>query len=799
MQHYQIALHQNRFHFPRGLLTYRHNLIFKGPYDLLRLRWRRALHQSRSEPEFFFNFPTKYRKNTRDENKLFVSLHKIIDLARKTGWEDFPTPEKWHKDEKQREGDSQKEDPWEQWVQWRPKPQRNKDDDRSKGKEDEQTTDNSKDKDKDKDKDNDNDPFGFDIDDGLKTFQRFLIIGALALFVLYLISKERVPESTITRFENDVINHQVSRIEVVNKNKVRVYYRHEPRVPAYYFNIGSLDAFEAQLEALRANSNLKSQPILIRYTEEINLFKFALEWLPGFLIVTALFYFFWSVSKMMNARGGRNIFSFGKANAKMWHKGEKVKVTFKDVAGCDEAKIEIQEFVHFLKNPKKYKELGARIPKGALLVGPPGTGKTLLAKATAGEANVPFFSISGSDFIELFVGVGPARVRDLFRLGRQNAPCIIFIDEIDAIGRARGRGAFQGVHDERESTLNALLVEMDGFSTQDGIVVFAGTNRPDVLDKALMRPGRFDRTIYIDHPDLKAREEIFLVHMKGLKLAQPATTYVKRLAALTPGFTGADIANVCNEAALIAARHDKQAITMQDFDKAIDRVIGGLEKKTRILSPEEKKIVAYHESGHAIVGWFLEYTDPVLKVSIIPRGGNALGFSQQLPEERHLMTREQLLDMICMALGGRAAEEIKFGSITTGAVDDLQRVTQMAYAQMLAWGMSDKVGYVSFTSRRRNENYLGKPYSDYTAQIVDEEVRNLVNEAYQRTIKLLQEKFDLLEKLAARLLDKEVVTHDEIKEILGPRPYTRPEQEQWLKFTEPTTDSKSTTTATATA
>jgi len=458
-----------------------------------------------------------------------------------------------------------------------------------------------------------------------------------------------------------------------------------------------------------------------------------------------------------------------RANVKEVDKNAKDKVSFKDVAGCDEAKQEIMEFVDFLKNPDKYKSLGAKIPRGALLVGPPGTGKTLLAKATAGEAGVPFLSISGSDFMEMFVGVGPARVRDLFAQARSQNPSIIFIDEIDAIGRARGRGSMAGGHDERENTLNQLLVEMDGFGTTSGVVVLAGTNRPDILDRALLRPGRFDRTISVDNPDIKGRDQIFKVHLQRLKLSKPLEHYSERLAALTPGFSGADIANVCNEAALHAARQTKASIDMTDFESSIDRVIGGLEKKNKVISPEERRTVAYHEAGHAVVGWFLEYAEPLLKVSIVPRGTAALGFAQYLPNENLLLTKEQLLDRICAALGGRAAEEVMVGKISTGAQNDLEKVTQMAYSQVVVYGMNSKVGLVSFPPR---DNQFDKPYSNETAQLIDTEVRAFINTAYERTVALLREKREFVENMAQALLKEEVLNLDKVEGLLGKRPFT---------------------------
>jgi len=467
------------------------------------------------------------------------------------------------------------------------------------------------------------------------------------------------------------------------------------------------------------------------------------------------------------AGGPGGIFNIGKSKATLFDKGTRVNITFNDVAGLDEAKVEVMEIVDFLKNPKKYTALGGKIPKGALLVGPPGTGKTLLAKAMAGEAQVPFFSMSGSDFVELFVGVGASRVRDLFKQAREKAPCIIFIDEIDAIGRARGKNAVMS-NDERESTLNQLLVEMDGFSGESGIIVLAATNRPDVLDTALLRPGRFDRQIEIDKPDLKGREHIFKVHLKPIKISQTLDIY--KLAEQTPGFAGADIANVCNEAALIAARKGKDAVDMSDFQDAIDRVIGGLEKKNKIISPDEKKIIAYHEAGHAICGWFLEHAYPLLKVTIVPRGTAALGYAQYTPKEQYLYNTDQLTDQICMTLGGRASEDIFFNKISTGAQNDLQQITRTAYAMVTVYGMNDKVGNVSYYDPQQ-ENAFTKPYSEETSKIIDQEVRKLIDVAFERTKKLLLEKKEEVRKLAEALLEKEVLFQSDVEALIGKRPF----------------------------
>ncbi|KAL0056074.1 hypothetical protein WJX82_007524 [Trebouxia sp. C0006] len=605
----------------------------------------------------------------------------------------------------------------------------------------------------------------------------------------------------------------VDRIEVANKTTAKVFVRvgAVPRstgglspdgdmqpaastsIPArgpqsqhkYSFNIGSIDSFDRKMEeAQEALGFDPNEYVPITYTNELSWSQELLRLLPTLLLIGG---YVWFTRRQMGGGGlggggmggGRGIFNVGKAQVGTVDKNAKDKIMFKDVAGCDEAKQEVMEFVNFLKTPGKYKELGAKIPKGALLVGPPGTGKTLLAKATAGEAAVPFLSISGSDFMEMFVGVGPARVRDLFAQARAQSPSIIFIDEIDAIGRARGRGGFAGGNDERENTLNQLLVEMDGFQTTAGVVVLAGTNRPDILDKALLRPGRFDRQISIDRPDITGREHIFRIHLAKLKLDKPMTHYSERLAALTPGFAGADIANVANEAALIAARGAKDAVGMVDFESAVDRVIGGLEKKNKVISKEERKTVAYHEAGHAVAAWFLEHAEPLLKVSIVPRGSAALGFAQYLPSENLLMTVPQMTDMMCMALGGRAAEQVMLGKISTGAQNDLERITKMAYSQVAIYGMNEKVGLVSYPNE---EGAFNKPYSNETARVIDDEVRKMVQLAYERTIALLEDKKTLVTALAETLLRKDVVNVDDLTEILGARPYTTVESRNIDKY-----------------
>lgn len=489
--------------------------------------------------------------------------------------------------------------------------------------------------------------------------------------------------------------------------------------------------------------------------------------LPILLIALVFIMMMRKVGGGGSAGGPGGIFSIGKSKATLFERGTKVNINFGDVAGLDEAKVEVMEIVDFLKNPKKYTALGGKIPKGALLVGPPGTGKTLLAKAVAGEAQVPFFSLSGSDFVEMFVGVGASRVRDLFKQAREKAPCIIFIDEIDAIGRARGKNVMMS-NDERENTLNQLLVEMDGFGTDLGIIILAATNRPDVLDSALLRPGRFDRQITIDRPDLVGREAIFKVHLIPIKISDKLD--IRKLAEQTPGFAGADIANVCNEAALIAARKNKQEVDMGDFQDAIDRVIGGLEKKNKIISPEEKEIIAYHEAGHAICGWFLEHAYPLLKVTIVPRGTAALGYAQYTPKEQYLYNTDQLTDQICMTLGGRAAEDIFFGKISTGASNDLQQITKIAYSMVTIYGMNDKVGNISFYDPTQ-ENYFTKPYSEETGKMIDDEVRKLIDNAYTKTRNLLIEKRGEVEKLAKELLVREVLFKSDVESLIGKRPY----------------------------
>tara|TARA_B100001057_G_scaffold273333_1_gene273692 strand:- start:1446 stop:3437 length:1992 start_codon:yes stop_codon:yes gene_type:complete len=538
--------------------------------------------------------------------------------------------------------------------------------------------------------------------------------------------------------------------------------------PHYRLEVSSIESFESRYDELISSLG-KQNSYEIEYLTEsrTDIYSFLQTW--GFTILILIG--FWFLLRRMSAGGGPGgqIFNISKSKASLFDKESKIKLTFRDVAGLEEAKEEVKEIVEFLKNPKKFTRLGGKIPKGALLVGSPGTGKTLLAKAVAGEANVPFYSLSGSDFVEMFVGVGAARVRDLFKKAKEKAPCIVFIDEIDAIGRSRGRGQMPGSNDERENTLNSLLVEMDGFSTDSGVIILAATNRPDVLDSALLRPGRFDRQISIDKPDLRGREEIFKVHVRNLKLGNKVN--VKNLAAQTPGFAGAEIANVCNESALIAARKNKNSIEMEDFQDAIDRVIGGLEKKNKIISPEEKKIVAYHEAGHAVAGWYLEHADPLVKVSIVPRGIAALGYAQYLPKEQFLYQTDQLLDEMCMALGGRAAEEIIFGKISTGALSDLERITKMAYSIVSVYGMNKNIGNLSFFDSKQSDYNFTKPYSESTAEKIDQEVKRIIDNAYLRTKKLLTDKKADLEKIAQKLLEKEILFQNDLEKLIGKRPF----------------------------
>lgn len=646
----------------------------------------------------------------------------------------------------------------------------------------------------------------------LKQFQNILtplLVIGLFLSSFSFGSREQ-KQISFQEFKNKLLEPGlVDHIVVSNKSVAKVYVRSSPRsqtsddvvqgpingAPAkgnsgqykYYFNIGSVESFEEKLEEAQETLGIDSHDYIpVTYVSEMVWYNELMRFAPTLLILGSLLYMGRRMQGGLGVggsggKGGRGIFNIGKAHVMKVDKNAKNKIYFKDVAGCDEAKQEIMEFVHFLKNPKKYEDLGAKIPKGALLVGPPGTGKTLLAKATAGESGVPFLSISGSDFMEMFVGVGPSRVRNLFQEARQCAPSIVFIDEIDAIGRARGRGGFSGANDERESTLNQLLVEMDGFGTTAGVVVLAGTNRPDILDKALLRPGRFDRQITIDKPDIKGRDQIFQIYLQKIKLDHEPSYYSQRLAALTPGFAGADIANVCNEAALIAARREGTEVTMDHFEAAIDRIIGGLEKKNKVISKLERRTVAYHESGHAVAGWFLEHAEPLLKVTIVPRGTAALGFAQYVPNENLLMTKEQLFDMTCMTLGGRAAEQVLIGRISTGAQNDLEKVTKMTYAQVAIYGFSDKVGLLSFPQREDGFEMM-KPYSSKTGAIIDGEVREWVAKAYEHTVKLIEEHKEQVSQIAELLLEKEVLHQEDLLRVLGERPFKSSEVTNYDRF-----------------
>jgi cell division protease FtsH len=617
-----------------------------------------------------------------------------------------------------------------------------------------------------------------------------ILLATVIGFSIFSPFGKRTQPITVGEFKDMLRKHHVEKYtEVTNKNIVRVSIKKDSL--REYLDKLPTNAISNKKDEKPPQFSFESNE---RFREEILEFKkqnpayfpdesydpYFIEkdstWFSGavsFILPVLLFLAIWILlMRKMSGGGGAGggpggIFNIGKSKATLFDKGTKVNITFADVAGLDEAKVEVMEIVDFLKNPKKYTNLGGKIPKGALLIGPPGTGKTLLAKAMAGEAQVPFFSLSGSDFVEMFVGVGASRVRDLFKQAREKAPCIIFIDEIDAIGRARGKNVMMS-NDERESTLNQLLVEMDGFGTDAGIIVLAATNRPDVLDNALLRPGRFDRQISIDKPDLKGREAIFKVHLKPIKLSEKVD--IHKLAEQTPGFAGADIANICNEAALIAARKGKQSVEMADFQDAVDRVIGGLEKKNKIILPEEKKIIAFHEAGHAICGWFLEHAYPLLKVTIVPRGTAALGYAQYTPKEQYLYNIDQLMDQICMTLGGRAAEDIFFDKISTGAQNDLQQITKIAYSMVTVYGMNEKVGRVSFYDPQQ-ENSFTKPYSEETSRLIDEEVRKLIDEGYVRTKNLLIEKKEQVRIVAEALLEREVLFQSDVEALIGKRPY----------------------------
>jgi AFG3 family protein len=617
----------------------------------------------------------------------------------------------------------------------------------------------------------------------------FFVILLLTFIVInVLFSGKYTQKADQRQIEQMVMNHDIEKVVVVNEEQAEIYIKPDslksgrypefenkrsfglqPPKPQFYHTFGTVELFQEFFTAAQDKAGYtEDERIYLDYQKRKDYLSTFLGVILPFLIIAALWIYFMRRMASGGAGGGAgNIFSVGKSKAQIFDKDTHIKINFNDVAGLEEAKTEVMEIVDFLRNPKKYTSLGGKIPKGALLVGPPGTGKTLLAKAVAGEANVPFFSISGSDFVEMFVGVGASRVRDLFKQAKEKAPCIVFIDEIDAVGRARGRNPNFGANDERENTLNQLLTEMDGFGTNSGVIILAATNRADILDKALLRAGRFDRQISVELPDLKEREAIFKVHLRPIKLEEGFD--IAFLAKQTPGFSGADIANVCNEAALIAARRNKETVQKQDFLDAIDRIIGGLEKKNKIISLEEKKTIAYHEAGHATVSWLLEHASPLLKVTIIPRG-KALGAAWYLPEERSISTREHILDELAYALGGRAAEELVIGRISTGALNDLEKVTKQAYAMVAYFGMSDKVGNISFYDSSGQSDYgFTKPYSENTAELIDSEAKKIVEESYRKAKEVISANIDGLTQLAEQLLEKEVIFSEDLERIFGKR------------------------------
>lgn len=617
---------------------------------------------------------------------------------------------------------------------------------------------------------------------GFPSWLLWVVAAIMVGQIFFYFNSNNAKEISWSSFKREMlVSQDVDKITVVNKEVAEIYIKKEKlgqgpyasikpseAGPHYKFNIGSIESFEKELDEAQQDISPENR-IEVEYVNRTNWTGSILSWVLPLVIIIAIWMF---ILRRMGGGGvgggaGGNIFDFGKSRAKLFEKGQS-NVTFDDVAGLEEVKVEVKEVVDFLKNPSRYTRLGAKIPKGVLLVGPPGTGKTLLARAVAGEASVPFYSISGSEFVEMFVGVGASRVRDLFQKAKQNSPSIIFIDEIDAIGRSRGKAVSLQSNDERENTLNQILTEMDGFGTNTGVIVLAATNRGDILDRALLRPGRFDRQIYLELPTLKERKAIFLVHTKGLKLGNDIDLDV--LSAQTPGFSGADIANVCNEAALIAARQDKNAIEMKDFYDATDRIIAGLEKKSKIISEGEKKVIAYHEAGHATASWYLKNADTLLKVSIVPRG-RSLGAAWYLPQENVIYNKNQFLDRLCAALGGRAAEDVVIGQVSSGALDDLEKVTKQAYMMVAYYGLNEELGNISFyDSTGQYEQSLHRPYSEATAEKIDEEVRKLVENAYQRTKKLLQDHRTELEALAHLLLQKEVVFQKDLENIFGKRP-----------------------------
>ena len=634
------------------------------------------------------------------------------------------------------------------------------------------------------------------LNNNFPKFNIYWIYGLIAVAFIGLQFIDMTDDSneiTWQRFEKEMLRpHDVEKVIVVNRDKAEVYIKSDrftsgkydqyrkkgmnyvdKNSPQFYFTIGSVETFEKRMEAAQKDF-VEAEVIPVSYETRKDHLGELLGWIMPIVILVAVWLFIFKRMSGGGGPGGSNIFSIGKSKAKVFDKEEAhIKTNFNDVAGLAEAKVEISEIVDFLKNPTKYTKLGGKIPKGALLVGPPGTGKTLLAKAVAGEADVPFFSMSGSDFVEMFVGVGASRVRDLFGQAKQKAPCIVFIDEIDAIGRARGKNPNFGSNDERENTLNQLLTEMDGFDTNTGVIILAATNRADVLDSALLRAGRFDRQIHVELPDLNEREEIFKVHLRPITVDKQFDPSF--LAKQTPGFSGADIANVCNESALIAARKSKKTVEKQDFLDAIDRIIGGLEKKNKLITVNEKKTIAYHEAGHATISWLLEHANPLVKVTIVPRG-QALGAAWYLPKERQITTTEQILDEMCSALGGRASEEINFDKISTGALNDLEKVTKQAYAMVSYYGMSEKLGHMSyFDSQGGNEYAFSKPYSEKTAELIDTEVKILLEAQYTRALKILKDHKEGLVKLAELLLEKEVIFSEDVENIFGKRMFKEEE------------------------
>ena len=631
-------------------------------------------------------------------------------------------------------------------------------------------------------------------------FNLYWIYGIIAFFMISMLFTNEMGSLSVETNEQTLIydyikNKDVEKIEIIqNKNIARIFikeeslseHRHEAvrkplfgdginKGPHYFLKIGTSQEFRDRLDEAQENFRFtKNEWAQIFYNNEQSIWDSFWAWMP-FIFLIFIWLFFMKRMSGGGAGGGpgSQIFNIGKSQAQLYDKESEVKTTFNDVAGLEGAKEEVQEIVNFLKNPEKYTKLGGKIPRGALLVGPPGTGKTLLAKAVAGEAQVPFFSLSGSDFVEMFVGVGASRVRDLFKKAKDKAPAIIFIDEIDAIGRARGKNQMTGSNDERENTLNQLLTEMDGFGTNDHVIVVAATNRADILDRALVRAGRFDRQIYVDLPELNERKEIFEVHLKPLKIDKELD--LNFLAKQTPGFSGADIANMCNEAALIAARNDKKFVEKQDFLDAVDRIIGGLEKKNKIISKNEREVIAFHEAGHATVSWMLEHAAPLVKVTIVPRG-KSLGAAWYLPEERQITTKEQMMDEMCAALGGRAAEQIIFGKVSTGALSDLEKVTRQATAMVTVYGLSDKIGNISYYDSSGQNSGFNKPYSEQTARTIDEEVKELTEVAYQKALKVLEENKNSLTKLAQELLNKEVIFKEDLETIFGKRQWDKDEK-----------------------